>query len=214
VGKHLQKFMKFIHDWFKPKYNELTTFLMALTCILLFMTHPDFRDIYSKIIFGTSLWGDDNAWFVFVLLGLISLAGLVLSLISVFTKRQKSSYEKTCIGIFMLVTNAMAGIVSGIEMFSSQASVFIVFPIINIASGIILIFQIGLEDFEVTDKKASLWGSLSAGVFLLYIFSACYYIFHFTWALTFSFCMLYSSTIIYLAGRIIEHYHWNPFTTE
>ena len=148
-----------IFGWMKPKYNELTTYLAALTCLILLFAHEDFRQTYADILSGGGAY--EEAFMTFVIFGLVATVGFFLSVFHIFTERKKSYFEKTCMGIFVMGANGLAGIFAGIEMLPLRWSLLALFPVWNILMGIILLYQIGLEKFDVTDENVSLWEDLN-----------------------------------------------------
>ena len=78
----------------------------------------------------------------FLVLSFIVISGFVLSLFHVFTTREKSSFEKYCMGAFTIGANAVAAITVGMEEINSGSYTLIFFPLWNILIGMVLIFQI------------------------------------------------------------------------
>ena len=71
------------------------------------------------------------------------------------------------------------------------------FPIWNIVMGMVMFYQIREREFEVTDENVSLLEVSGASIVLLIVFAA-NIAFHLTWAMTFSTCMFYASSLIFL----------------
>jgi hypothetical protein len=186
----------------KPKYDELTAFLSALTCIVLTFSHSDFRQAYLEILTGGG--APNKAAFAFVVLGFIATLGFIASIIHVFTERKKTIIEKTCMGIFVMAANGFAGISAGIEILPSRWSLLALFPIWNIVMGVMLLYQIGLVRFEVTDWNASFLEVIVGTIALFIVFALLDFGLRLSWALTFSICMFYSSTIVLFATLVIN----------
>jgi hypothetical protein len=195
----------------KPKYNELTAYLTALTCVVLFLSHPDFRQAYFEIITGA---GAGRASIAFLALGLIAALGFLLSIIHVFTSRYKSPFEKTCMGVFVMGANGVAGFAAGIELLPSNWSILMLIPLWNIFMGAFLLYQIGVMEYAITDENASLYQVIYASIILLVVFAITYVRFHLTWAMTFSICMFYSTTVIFLITSAIKYFNIHPFAKE
>lgn len=119
-------------NWLTPTYNELTTYLTALTCVVIFLTHEEFRQFIFEAPTGE---GAGEANFAFLTLGIIAALGFIFSTIHVFKIQEKSGFEKICIGVFGMIANGVAGMVSGIEMLPSKLSILIIFPIWNFLMG-------------------------------------------------------------------------------
>jgi hypothetical protein len=191
-------------DLFKPRFNELNTYIIALTCFVLFVSHPEFRQIYGEILSGSDA-GKASA--SLMALGLIWLFGFFLSFIHIFVKRPKSYIEKMCMSAFAFGANGLAGIAAGIEMLPAQRSILMVFPVWNILMGLISLYQIGLVKDAVTDDESTFMEVIIASIILLVVFAIAEFGFHFSWAMTFSLCMFFSSTITFFLTWSIGY--WN-----
>ena len=200
----MRDFLANAMDALKPRYSELSIFLTAITCVLVAFTYPEFGLLYLDMLFG-----EEGARFagVSLALGLIATVGFILSMVHVMTKRKKTELEKTCMGVFAMVANGFAGILSGIEILSSQSSILLFFPVWNIAVGTALLYQIGLNRFEVVDEDATPFMILGATIILLIVFVVSGLGFRLSWAMRFSICMFYSSAIVFLIARISSFFH-------
>ncbi len=195
----MRDFLSDVREQMKPKYHELTAYLTALTCALMFLTHAEFRQIYFELLNGKDV---DRAIPGMLFLALIATLGFIFSLGHVFVKWQISKVEKVFMGVFILCANAFAGIAAGIEMLPSQWSWAAIIPVLNILMGIILVYQIGLQKFDISDEDASLKDVILASLSLLAVFVITNYGFDLTWTATFSICMLYASTVLFLVSCV------------
>jgi hypothetical protein len=191
-------------DLFKPRFNELNTYIIALTCFVIFVYHPEFRQNYGELLSGSDA---GKASFSLMLLGLIGLFGFFLSFIHIFIKRPKSHIEKMCMSAFAFGANGLAGIAAGIEMLSAAQSILLVFPVWNILAGLISLYQIGLINDAVIDNDATFTEVLIASIILLVVFAIAEFGFHFSRAMTFSLCMFFSSAITFFLTWSIGY--WN-----
>ncbi len=198
-------------EWLKPKYNELTTYLTALTCVILFFTHPEFRRLYFEILSGA---GADRASLAFFALGLLATLGFFLSIMHVFTKRTKTDFEKTCMTAFVMGANGFAGIAAGVEMLPARWSLLALFPIWNICMGVLLLYQIGVAKDPITDENASPWEVFTGSIILVFVFVLTNSQFHLTWAMIFSICMFYSTTLIFLITWTLNYFNLRSFTKK
>ena len=203
---NFREFLKSIIGWPSSKYNELSTFLTALTCVGIFFTHPDFRQYLSRLT--ESAAGDRNivGTICFFIVGFIAIFGLLFSLYHVFTNRTKTPIEKYCMGAFAISANALAGIEAGIEEINSGVSLLILFPIWNIIVGMIMLYQVRYGKFEVTDENITLLEVSGASTVLLIVFAITNLAFNVSWAITFSICMFYSSSLFFLIVWIINRF--------
>lgn len=203
----MREYWKNIFEQSRPKYDEITAYLTALTCMILFIVYPEFRQAYFEILSGAG--AVSKASIAFTALALIATLGFFLSFIHVLIKGKKSWFEKTCIGAFIMSTNGFAGIMAGIEMLPSRWSALIFIPIWNIVMGMVLLYQLGLNKFEVSDKDSSWHEVLVASITLLIVFAVINFGFKLSWAIAFSICVLYSSTIFYFVTRAFNYYRFH-----
>jgi hypothetical protein len=194
-----------IVEQLRPKYDEITAYLTALTCVVLFAVYPEFRQTYFEFLLGAGAW---KASIAFTALALIATIGLVLSFVHVFIKREKTWFDKGCIGAFIMGTNGFAGILAGVEMFPSGWSLLIIIPIWNILMGVLLLYQLGLNKFTISDQDTTWPEVLVASATLLIVFVVTYFGFHLSWAITFSICVFYSSTVYYFVMRAFSYYRF------
>ncbi len=188
-----------IAQFFKPKYNEISAYLTAVICITVFVLYSDFRKTIWEI--GSALAHEEKL-ITISLLGIMALAGCGLSIVHVFLKRTKSPIEKILIGVFCLAANALAAIFAGIEMIPAQFSFMIVFPIMNILMGIFLIYQIALQNFEISDENASCGETLIGMLFIIFVIFVLLFGFKVSWSMTFSMSLFCSSVFSFLYSWI------------
>jgi hypothetical protein len=195
----MSEYINNVVDKLRPQYNELTTFLTALSCLFLAITQLDFRLFYLKLFAeDISIKRDE----LFICFGLIASAGFVLSLYHVFTKRKKNFIEVTAMCIFIMGANGLSGIFAGIELLSKQWSILLFFPLWNILTGLFLLYQIGSSSFTVTDENATIPELLAGSCALFIIFALANFKLHLSWAMMFSLAMCYSSIAVLLISWI------------
>ncbi len=205
--KVIQDQIKSFFGLTKPIHNKLSTYLAALSCVILFLIHPDFRLLLSDI-FDTAVQSKNIFELAkFLISGSIVLWGFSLSLFYVFSKRERSSFEKYCMGVFVIGINAIASIVSGFEEIESGGSFLVLFPIWNIIIGFVMAIQLRFGYFEITDENVSLVQLAGASLILLVIFIITTSMFQFTWAMMFSICMFYSSLIFFLVRLVLKRFY-------
>ncbi len=197
----MRGFVASVIEALRPRYSELTTYLTALTCVLLAFTYPELGPFLGHILSGAGSEELDVALAAIILVG-IAAVGFVLSILHVSTKRKKAPWERTCMGVFAAGANGLAGILAGIEMLSSRSTVLTFFPLWNIAVGASLLYQIGLNRVEVTDEDAGPLHVLGASIVLLIVFAICALVWRLSWALTFSICMFYSSIFVLFVSQV------------
>ncbi len=178
--------------WFIPSYDELSLFLMSATLILLLIFNSHMRQqIYSGIIELHDLR--------IYLFGVIFIIGMCLSVFHIFTKRKKSDFEKDTMLFFAVVANAFTGIIAGghVLLNSDTSNLLIVFPLWNIINGIImlLLFRGGfINEKCIADREAAAREVILGLFSVIVIFILCDYVFKLHWAITFSICIVYTTS--------------------
>ena len=124
--------------------------------------------------------------------------GIAFSLYHVFTSRQKTDWEKTCMLFFAVIINALAGISAGMHMLEGSHGLLSVFPIWNIMNGALLFlmyrFDI-IDEGSIVDDNATLLQVIVGSVVVVFAFAICTFIFDMYWAITFSICVAYASNV-------------------
>jgi DNA-directed RNA polymerase subunit RPC12/RpoP len=177
--------------WFIPIYDELSLFLMAATLILLYATNPPMREQIYKWIASK----DAHIFFWF----LVFMGGLCLSICHVFTTKKKTDIEKWVMLIFAVLANAGTGIIAGIYVIKNSAvrNWLLVFPIWNIINGVLLLLMLRFRIIDeecISDRKATLVQIILGLIAVLAIFIFCNYVFKLYWAITFSICIVYTTS--------------------
>jgi hypothetical protein len=178
--------------WFIPVYDELSLFLMATTLILLYVLNSTMREQVNNWI--TS----HNDFWVYIF-GAIFLCGLYLSVYHVFTTREKTEVEKWGMLIFAVLTNAVAGIVAGLYVLKNDKvqDWQLVFPVWNIINGILLLLMLRFKIIDeecISNRNANTTEVIMGLVAALFILILCNYVFKLYWAITFSICIVYTTS--------------------
>jgi hypothetical protein len=191
--------IKRIFHLLRPRYNELMTFLTTVITILVWVIYPEALGNFAESI-GEG--GKEVGWFCMV--GLLTLTGMVISIKHIFVRDKKHPFEKTVMGVFVMGANGLAGIAAGIEILPKGWSILALFPIWNILTGVVLIYQIGFVDASVvTDEDASPLEVIVGTASLIALFFVSVEILNYSWAMTFSLCMFYSFLFAALFSRLI-----------
>jgi DNA-directed RNA polymerase subunit RPC12/RpoP len=178
--------------WFIPVYDELSLFLMAATLILLYVLNTTMREQINNWI--TS---HNDSW-VYIF-GVIFLCGLYLSVYHVFTTREKTDVEKWGMLIFAVLTNAISGIVAGLYVLKNDnvRDWQLVFPIWNIINGALLLLMLRFKIIDeecISNRNANTTEVITGLVAALFILILCNYVFKLYWAITFSICIVYTTS--------------------
>jgi DNA-directed RNA polymerase subunit RPC12/RpoP len=178
--------------WFIPTYDELSLFLMAITLILLYVANALMREqIHKWMATHQDIW-------VYIV-ATIFLCGFGLSIYHVFTTREKTDAEKWGMLIFAVLTNAISGIVAGLYVLRSATTQnwLLVFPIWNIINGALLLFMLRFKIIDeecISDRDANTSEVIIGMIAVLIIFLLCNYVFKLHWAITFSICIVYTTS--------------------
>ena len=176
-------------------------YLIALAFCWLLFFHPELR--FGYYMFFT---GFESMSPFFVALGLIVTGGLLLSLIHVFIKRKKLALEKAIMGWSVLGLSGVTSFFVGTEMLTSRSSIMVTLVVWNILMSVLLLLQMGMQKYDISDEDASFMEVLITTVILFVIlFSADLY-FHLSWATTLSICIFYSTFIVFITTWIINYF--------
>lgn len=179
--------------WFIPTYDELSLFLMAATLILLWITNSKMRND----VLGFTMWNIDNPRLCIFAIVLLAVAGMFLCLYHIFTSRIKTDIEKQLMMCFAVTINATTGIVSGAHTIKESVGWLLVFPIWNIINGILLFLMLRFKIIDeecISDREATLVQIILGLTAVLVIFIFCNYVFKLYWAITFSICIVYTTS--------------------
>lgn len=200
MREHLKSFFGLSES----RYHEITTFLTALTCALVVVMYPDLRQYLADV---RDHLPRAELYTTFLIVGVFAIFGFMLSILHVFIQREKMLMERYVMGTFTIAVSALAGIKSGLEALASSASILIVFPIFNILMGMLMLYNLRMPLYDVTNENASLLEISGASLILYVVFSIAYFGFHLSWAMTFSICVFYSNMLFFLAKWMIKRFH-------
>jgi hypothetical protein len=178
--------------WFIPIYDELSLFLTAVTLILLYTVNTTMRiQIHN--------WISEYSNALVYIIGTIFFCGLYLSVFHVFTTREKTEAEKWGMLIFAVLTNAVTGIVAGLYVLKNDnvRDWQLVFPIWNIINGALLLLMLRFKIIDeecISNRNANTTEVITGLVAALFILILCNYVFKLYWAITFSICIVYTTS--------------------
>jgi hypothetical protein len=184
IGEVMREFWNSFAQQMKPRFHEISTYLIALSFCWLFIFHPELRWGYYLLFTGFETMSP-----YFLALGLIVTAGLLLSLIHVFIKRKKLAFEKAIMGWSILGISSVASFLVGTEMLPSRSSIMMILVTWYILMSIVLLMQMGSQKYEISDDEASFAEVIVTTVILMVILLASDLYFHLSWAMTLSICI-------------------------
>jgi hypothetical protein len=175
-----------------PAYDNLSFFLIAVTWILLYAANNLLREQIHTFLF------ENHDWKV-TLIALTIPAVLILGIYQVFAKREKSAFERTILLAFAIATNILTGLVAGIYVLRNTdiRSWQIIFPIWNIINAVILYLMLEIiftDENCVSDRHATLPQIVFGLIAILIIFFICNNVFKLHWAITYSICIIYTTS--------------------
>lgn len=173
-----------------PNYDELSLFLMSAVFIILYFTSGKLQDD----IIGFLMRLDILRRYLYV--GLFML-GMSLCLYHVFTPRQKTDIEKGIMLLFAISINAATGIIAGFYMLKGCPGWLLIFPAWNIINSILLIIMQYVNLFDedqISDRDATITQVIIGLAAILIIFYICNNVFNLHWAITYSICIIYTTS--------------------
>ncbi len=173
-----------------PTYDELSLFLIAITLIMLCVFNINMRDQLWKFVMQT----DDLRTYILVAL---LFAALCLCLYHPFTTREKSNPEKWLMLVLAVLANGGIGIAAGAYMLERTVGWLAIFPLWNIINGLFLLVMLRLKVIDekcITDRDATPFQVGFGLIAVVIIFIICNFIYQLYWAITFSICIVYTTS--------------------
>ncbi len=175
----------------RPHYDEVTLFSMSVTFILLLLISKSMRtDLYKLISRDFDLR--------IVVFAVFFLAGIPFSIFHAFSTREKHVGEKAAMLLFAVFVSAGTGIYAGRHMLKTATGWLILFPIWNIIYGglLLLMFRMRLIGINrISDRNATRRQIILGLIAVLIIVICCQFWFRLHWAVTFSICIAYTTSL-------------------
>jgi cbb3-type cytochrome oxidase subunit 3 len=191
-----------------PHYDEATLLAMSAIFVILCVADSTMRADLHKLYPSHSDAGDRLA---VLLLLLVFVGGIGFSVFHAFSKRNKSFPEKAAMLFFAVFVSGGIGLYAGNYMIQhSEGCWLLIFAVWNVIySGLLLIkfalmFRTGPIDVSyVSDRNASPAQVLLALIAVVVIFICCRYWFGLHWAITFSICIAYTTSLDRAVRRVL-----------
>jgi hypothetical protein len=175
---------------FIPRYDELTLFVMSLTCCLIFLVNVD---VLKDATFSFSK-DDLKASIPFA----IFFAGLGLSIYRIFVRRIKTSLEKLLMLFFAVFLNAAGAIAAGTYVLEHSQGYAAFFPTLNIINGAWLLLLLRgrvIDENSIIETNVGFrFVCIASGIAIL-LFLVCQYMLKLYWASTFSICVAHATNL-------------------
>ncbi len=177
-----------------PTYDKLSLFLMAVTFILLYATNIKMLGQTRDLIHRFATDPEYQRLFNTILIYLAGFLFLVLII-----PREKIDYKKWIMLGFAVLTNAGTGIIAGVYVIRNTAVInwLLVFPVWNIINSVLMLLMVSLRVIDeecISDREATLVQIVLGLIAVLVIFILCNYVFRLYWAITFSICIVYTTS--------------------
>ena len=173
-----------------PNYDELSLFLMSAVFLILYFTSSKLQDDIIAFLMRLDILRR------YLYVGLFML-GMSLCLYHVFTPRQKTDIEKGIMLLFAISINAATGLIAGFYMLKECPGWLLVFPAWNIINSILLIVMQYVKLFDegqISDRDATITQVIIGLAAILIIFYICNNTFKLHWAITYSICIIYTTS--------------------
>ena len=215
-----------IRDFLFPTFNNLSLFMIGLSFLLVFLFNESVRSGLYKIM------REPRKAHTIIVLLLFAAGGLVLSLLHVFTKRQKSKIEKYAMLCFAIVTNAVCGILASLHILGISPDdprafsilhiwdvlnsedgpsvfyrIFLILPVWNILNCVFLLLSLRaglIDERNISDEQAGRMEVLLGFIVTGCIFVLCQFLFKLYWAITFSICVIYATSFGDTLGSVFH----------
>jgi len=187
-----------------PTFDELSLFLMSVAFLLLCLMDNTLRtELCEHLSSPLNYWA-----LVTVFIVLLFVIGIFYPIYHVFTKRHKTEPEKLLMLFFAVVICYASGLTAGIHVFRESSGWVAIFPLWNLFCGIVLMVLSAMtvvNEKIISDENASIAQVVVELTFLCGLLIVCQYALTLYWAVTFSICVGYATTLSravqWLCGR-------------
>ena len=94
----------------------------------------------------------------------------------------------------------------GTEMLTSGSSTMAILVTWNILMSVLILFQMGMQKYDVSDENVSFMEVfITTAVLIVILFLADLYL-HLSWAVTLSLCIFYSTFIVFITTWAISYF--------
>jgi DNA-directed RNA polymerase subunit RPC12/RpoP len=196
-----------------PTYDKLSLFLTAMTMLLLLLTnhhwiHPAKEKDWIDSFVSRNI--DYRIILCFAPIIFISVVGFLW---------QVATSPKTALLLFAVLTNAAVGFISGRYVIKNgdAHNWQLIFPVWNIINSALLIVMLRFKIINeecISDRKATSVQIILGMVAVFVIFALCNYVFKLYWAITFSICIIYTTSFDRALQNILPGFYNVNYTSK
>lgn len=182
--------------FFIPTYDKLSLFLMAVTLILLFVINTELRDLIRDLIYHLRA---ELSTYCFLLFPICFAIYLFYFMVSELEVEEETDRKKKFMLAFAMLANVGSGIFAGIYVIknTTEFTWLFIFPVWNIINGVLLLLMLQykfIDDECISDRKATFFQIILGLLAVCVILFLCNYVFKLYWAITFSICIVYTTS--------------------
>ena len=202
----MDEYWKALSQEMKPRFQEISLYLIGLSFCWLILFHPEFREGFFMFFSG---FGSMSPFFV--ALGLIETGGLALCIAHVFINREKSVIEKGLMGWFVFGVSGVTSFFVGAETLNSRSSFMMILVTWNILTSVLMLLQMGMQKYDISDENASSVEIISTTAILVAVLFLADQYFHLSWAMILSVGIFYSTSIVITAIWLVNYFDLHLF---
>ena len=192
-----------LKDILFPSYDEYTIFMLNFVFVVIYSIDHNCRSEIYRFYTRQSIDVDDTKILFLALgIGLIFIAGVIVSIFHVLVKKEKDIFAETLMKFSAMLITGVSGIVSGIYILEHGNGWILISPTWNIIMGVVLIYQIGFIESINMDQRDATFAQVALGVVavssLLFILHKFYQLY---WAISLSVCVNYITNVNHFVAK-------------
>jgi hypothetical protein len=182
-----------------PTYDKLSLFLATITLLLLYFGNSHMQEQIlglTQLNWRQKMFQDADFWPLFCFISLMFFAVLGFR---VFRFGKEGNFIKKVMLIFAILINSVIGIVAGVYIIRNTVTpdwllVFPIWNIINCALLLFILFFTFINEDCISDRRVTLFRFCLGLTAVLIIFCICNNAFKLHWAITYSICIIYTTS--------------------
>ncbi len=175
-----------------PTYDKLSLFLMTVALILLFVINTELRDRMRDLIHSFLAPRDYMLYYVLLIIFVFVFCFVAYS-------EEGTDFKKKFLLVFAVLANIASGFFAGMHVIENTAELswLLIFPLWNIINSVLLVLMLQYKFIDeecISDRKATLFQIILGLFAVCVVLFLCNYIFKLYWAITFSICIVYTTS--------------------